>query len=97
MNFIERLQQEYDPSEAVWMERIIELYVNQRHQAAHILQSIQDCIETRIQSLEEELKASKPDWYDPHDYASGLYDGRKASVRKELQFLRSIRSEISDP
>lgn len=35
-----------------------------------------------------------PDWYNPHDYASGNYKGRQTAVKDEIDFLETLLDKL---
>jgi len=43
-----------------------------------------------------ELELKCPDWYNPHDYASGHWQGRSGVLKRELAWIESLIDEIQE-
>ena len=55
---------------------------------------IKDDLYERLRIVREKIATSGPDWWNPHDYPSGYYDGKKDSLRMEETFLSEILDKI---
>jgi len=44
-----------------------------------------------------ELALAAPDWYNPHDYASGHWQGRVGVLKRELAWIEALIDEIQKP
>ena len=49
-----------------------------------------EAILERIKQLKMELSLEPPEWYNPHDFASGHWKGRVGVLRRELAWLEGI-------
>jgi hypothetical protein len=50
----------------------------------------------RINLIETELLLKCPDWYNPHDFASGHWYGRVGALHRELTWMKNIIEDLRD-
>ena len=59
-----------------------------------ICKEIREDLYTQLKVVREKLNREFPEWWNPHDYASGYYDGRKDSLIFEEKFLADMLDKL---
>ena len=60
------------------------------HNSFDLCMEIREDIYAQLKVVREKLVREFPEWWNPHDYASGYYDGRKDSLIFEEKFLADM-------
>jgi hypothetical protein len=60
------------------------------------MQSITENLYLRLAELRQNnvIVEPSPEWYNPHDWASGHFKGRQSAIRAEIDFLESLLDKI---
>lgn len=55
---------------------------------------IQDDLYERLKTVRAALDEPLPDWYNPHDFASGYAKGSRKATELEYEFLANILDKM---
>ena len=56
-----------------------------------------ETLKEHLRGLKAEVSLNRPDWYNPHDYGSGHWDGRTAVLRREIAWIETVLAMEGNP